>query len=128
MQSCTSLISYPHSKIFQDAYKTGYTSSQVYPNPMRVSYHANGTGRDTYINVHSGGFFKPYAPVAAAPVGSFSMKKIPNASPSPVIHAKPHHYRSDGSGRDYYIGINEGGLAHQPSFVEAKARFVASLR
>jgi hypothetical protein len=95
---------------------------------MRVSYHANGTGRDSYIKVSSGGFYKPYAPVAAAPVGSFTMKKVPNASPSPVIHAKPHHYRSDGSGRDLYIGINEGGLANSGSFVKADARFIGSLR
>jgi hypothetical protein len=114
--------------MFQDPYKTGVSSSQVYPNPLRVSYHANGTGRDSYINVHSGGFYKPYAPVPAAPVTSFSAKKIPNASPSPIIHAKPHHYRSDGSGRDHYIGCNEGGLANSASFVKAEAAFVASLR
>lgn len=76
----------------------------------------------------SGGFYKPYAPVHAAAVTSFSMKKIPNASPSPIIHAKPHHYRSDGSGRDLYIGINEGGLSNSASFVKAEARFIGSLR
>lgn len=128
MLSNSQLISYPHQKVFQDPYKTGFSASQVYPNPMRVSYHADGTGRDTYIKVHSGGFFKPYAPVAAPPVTSFSMKKLPNASPAPIMHAKPVHYRSDGSGRDFYVTCNEGGLAHQPSFWGVTKDFKRSLR
>lgn len=38
------------------------------------------------------------------------------------------HYYSDGTGRDSYIGINEGGLAMRASFTDSKTAFVNSLR
>ncbi len=59
---------------------------------MRISYNTNGTGRDTYINVNSGGLFKSYEPFQPPPVTSFVQKKIPNAPPAPRMVAKAVHY------------------------------------
>ena len=64
----------------------------------------------------------------AAPVTSFVQKKIPNPFPAPRMVAKGIHYRSDGSGRDSYVICNEGGFAHQPSFIQVEEQFRRSLR
>jgi hypothetical protein len=45
-----------------------------------------------------------------------------------VIAPLAVHYYSDGSGRDSYIGFNEGGLALRASFTDVKTAFKQSLR
>lgn len=70
-----------------------------------MHYHANGSGRDTYINRSSGGFYKPYAPLEHPKNGPFYPQRAlrPRPVPNPVMEAKPLHYAPDGSGRDRYI-------------------------
>ena len=82
------------------------------PYAYKVHYHNNGTGRDTYIGVSSGGLYdpRPYAPRAAPPMGKFNTRRSA-VEPNPVMHAKPLHYHSDGTGRDSYVIRTEGGLA-----------------
>lgn len=121
-------ISYPLCTQFADPYHTFVSNSQVKPHGMRTSYHTDGTGRDTYIGLNNGGLYKAYNPVPAPPVTSFVSKKQPYSSPAPRMSAKMLHYHSDGFGRDSYIGCNEGGLAHQPSFVSTTESFKKSLR
>lgn len=70
--SHSQLISVPHNRVFQDGYRNTATSITVKPYAFKVHYNANGTGRDTYINRSSGGFFRPYTPNVAPAVGSFN--------------------------------------------------------
>jgi len=98
------------------------------PYALKVHYHANGTGRDTYINVSSGGFYKPYKPVPAPPVGSFNTRRVANPAPSPVLHPMAVHYYSDGSGRDSYVVTTEGGLAQNYRNIDYRTAFKQSLR
>lgn len=98
------------------------------PNGYKVTYHSNGTGRDTYININAGGLYASYIPAPCLGVSSFNTKRIPAPAPAPVIAPLGVHYYSDGSGRDSYIGINEGGLAIRTSFIDAKTAFKNSLR
>lgn len=73
-----------------------------------VLYKSSGQGRDTYIIQNNGGFYKEYLhPIntkekySHSPLSVFrSWSKIP-----PIWS-----YHSDGSGRDSYVLINNGGL------------------
>ena len=50
---------------------------------------------------------------------------------SPHIHSKPIQYNEDGSGRDYYIKVNNGGLGSVANLnisTESKSNFKKSLR
>lgn len=44
------------------------------------------------------------------------------------MHAKPVNYIQDGSGRDNYIIVNQGGFKNQDPRKEYRDRFKASLR
>ena len=46
--------------------------AQVKPNGYKVTYHSNGTGRDTYINRNAGGLYAPYVPTPGPGVSSFN--------------------------------------------------------
>ena len=113
---------------FEGYHDNQVTQTMVKPQNYKVHYHNNGTGRDSYIGVNSGGFNAPYVPYPGPPVGSFQTQRKSFAAPMPQMHAKPLHYHSDGTGRDRYIGINEGGLAHNPSFVDWMSQHKKSLR
>ena len=88
------------------------------PYAYKVHYHNDGTGRDTYIGISSGGLYAPFRPVAAPPVGSFDVRKSWK-EPNPIIHSRAVHYYSDGSGRDSYIIRTEGGLAKDRHYVDS---------
>ena len=75
----------------------------VQPHTYKVHYHADGSGRDSYVGVSSGGFFRPFESKAAAPVGSFRQRSAAWTTPAPVLHPMGVHYRGDGTGRDSYI-------------------------
>lgn len=50
---------------------------------------------------------------------------------SPAIHSKPVKYYEDGSGRDYYIKVNNGGLGSYANLnisTESRSAFKKSLR
>ena len=74
-------------------------------------YIADSTGRDTYITSNNGGF--ACSPVASSPGGAGKfLPKIPyfTREKGVVMHSKPVHYRTDGTGRDAYVHANNGGL------------------
>ncbi|KRX04974.1 hypothetical protein PPERSA_06608 [Pseudocohnilembus persalinus] len=78
--------------------------------PKGTHYHSNGSGRDNYITVNGGGFFRGNNDNSAGfQIGTFggrrAYKPINNYRPNKHIH-----YRNDGTGRDTYVGIDEGGL------------------
>jgi hypothetical protein len=70
-------------------------------NLSKPIYEANGTGRDVYISSNNGGFHRNYRP--EPPRSSYMVA-------GPVLKQckyqqdpKTVQYKSDGSGRDYYI-------------------------
>ena len=126
--SHSQLISVPHAKIFIDGYRKDVTAVTAKPYAFKVHYNANGTGRDTYINRNSGGFFKPYCPTAGPPSGSFQSRGYAVTSPSPVMKPLAVRYHSDGTGRDSYIGCTNGGLSGVFQSGDFKKNFVDSLR
>ena len=92
---------------------------QIYPDPYKVHYHNDGTGRDTYVGINSGGLFTTTkAPERAfKTVGNFNMERRATLKPAPVMQPMSPHYRSDGTGRDTNICINEGGLMHNAAHI-----------
>ena len=75
-------------------------------------YNQNGSGRDTYIGFNSGGNTAGKFATANCSVGSFSPSKAvvrvgPKNAMSPT---RTLHYHTDGTGRDTYINVNQGGL------------------
>ncbi|OMJ95136.1 hypothetical protein SteCoe_1503 [Stentor coeruleus] len=85
-------------------------------------YNPNGEGRDSYIYVNNGGVERNTYPYKFKEKSRVS-RKSPISS-IPQIDAKPLKYKSDGTGRDTYIGYNHGGL-----FASAnKQTFYSSLR
>lgn len=71
---------------------------------------------------------KAMSPKNKSRVTSFLFKQE-YLAPAPVIHSRAVKYRSDGSGRDLYVGINDGGL-HAPGSktIEYRDAFKRSLR
>ena len=106
----------------------GLTQTQVRPNGFRVNYHADGTGRDTFVGTDNGGFYAAFSPCSQPQVTSFVAKRR-YEKPSPVIKSRGVQYHSDGSGRDSYIGFNAGGLtAYGSKTVHSLGHFTRSLR
>jgi hypothetical protein len=52
------------SGVFSSRFNTDVSSVRVQPQAFKVHYNANGTGRDTYIERNSGGFFAPNASIS----------------------------------------------------------------
>lgn len=91
--------------------------------PKTLYYKTDGTGRDLYIACDSGGHFKANEKLGSRPT-SASMKVRPITPLS--IGVKSLHYHSDGTGRDAYIQVSDGGL-HSPTYRGAYS-FINSLR
>jgi len=78
--------------------------------PKFSHYGSDGMGRDSYIYCNSGGLIT----VKSKP--DIFFRKPQNdrprkyVSPSPRYDGKPFKYYSDGSGRDFYVTHNSGGL------------------
>ena len=62
----------PHSSTFQDAYTSYVSMAQVKLKGYKVTYHSDGSGRDTYINRNAGGLYAPYVPTPGPGVSSFN--------------------------------------------------------
>lgn len=79
--------------------------------PKNSYYRSNGSGRDTYIAYDNGGTFQPMSKYP----GSLTTRAVirPRSSYSRPS-AKSLRYAPDGSGRDSYVKIGDGGL-HAPS-------------
>ena len=81
-------------------------------------YKTNGSGRDTYIDSNNGGFSVLNEPVKMTKPGTFLpvLKRIrENKS---TIDSKTICYRTDGTGRDSYIGRNNGGFSNPSKMME----------
>jgi hypothetical protein len=76
---------------------------------MRTThYFANGDGRDSYIFCNNGGVERNTYPFSFKEDGRSLKRKVVASVPS--LGAKPINYKTDGTGRDTYIGFNNGGL------------------
>lgn len=95
--------------------------------PMYKQYISDGGGRDSYITISNGGFIKtlPKADIFDRKASS-SPRKLKQASPNKA--ATCVYYHSDGSGRDYYITHNNGGLTQQVHYGGKRDIFKDSLR
>lgn len=73
-------------------------------------YETDGLGRDTYISQNNGGFWKEnIRQVIRKP--NYPIYHDPNHY-TLNLHPAPFKYYSDGSGRDSYILVNDGGLKY----------------
>ena len=91
-----------------------------------VFYRDDGTGRDSYIAVNSGGYFPFHQTMPEFPVST--MRRFRTVKP--VTPNSPHkllRYISDGTGRDGYIVGDYGGFL-QGGGSARKTRFEGNLR
>ena len=60
----------------------------------------------------------------------YAVDKISSSPPAPLKEATSFKYISDGSGRDFYITYNSGGLEapYTPGMMFSDQRFIMSLR
>lgn len=95
--------------------------------PMYKQYISDGGGRDSYITFESGGFIKT---VPKADIFDRKATSSPRKFKQPVAKKDPTcvYYHSDGSGRDYYITHNNGGLTQQVQYGGKHDVFKESLR
>ena len=85
-------------------------------------YFPNGEGRDAYIFANNGGIARNTYPFKFNEEGRSNKRNFLGGIPK--LDAKPLKYKSNGSGRDSYIGFNHGGLMSSPE----KFSFYTSLR
>jgi len=71
-------------------------------------YATDGTGRDSYVALNNGGFTVSNLPTIQSKGGNFGATTFKPARHEP-ISARPHHYHTNGTGRDSYIVTNHGG-------------------
>ena len=72
-------------------------------------YSPNGEGRDSYIYVNNGGVDRNKCPYNFNEDSRITRRSFSPVSPR--LESKPIKYKSDGTGRDTYIGSNHGGLS-----------------
>ncbi|CAI2365958.1 unnamed protein product [Moneuplotes crassus] len=105
----------------------GCKSPEFYPK--YTHYGSDGQGRDSYILKNNGGLCsEPTRPVFKTTMYS---KEFPNTvAPPPQKGATSFKYISDGSGRDFYITHNSGGLEapYIPGTKHSDSHFITSLR
>ena len=92
--------------------------------PRLGHYNNDGHGRDSYIKLNNGGFYPEARTHGYHKMGTFVLQKQRAQQPLARIHSKPLYYKSNGSGRDGYIGIDSGGLINP----FAKGTFYTGLR
>ena len=95
--------------------------------PKYKQYLSDGQGRDHYIAIDFGGSIKTVLKpdIFERKATSFARKYSP---PFPKKEAMPVYYHSDGSGRDYYITCDNGGLTNRVQYGGKKDIFKLSLR
>ena len=109
------------SKELAGLYRTFY--------PKYAHYMSDGQGRDSYILKHNGGMCsegsRPYFETT-----QYTKEKPSVMGPSPLKDATSFKYTSDGSGRDFYITYNSGGLEapYIPGTQKSDHNFICSLR
>jgi hypothetical protein len=95
--------------------------------PKYKQYISDGKGRDTYITINNGGSIKLVPKADIFERNSNSPKKT-YSPPAPRKEPTAVYYHSDGSGRDYYITCNNGGLTKTVEYGGKKDLFKLSLR
>ena len=108
---------------------TGFTK-----NWRSLAYQINGSGRDTYIYNDNGGFNSMFKPRQQDKISTF----LPNVNRSPDAAkkftnaesmAKSIKYRTDGSGRDSYAVVGDGGFTNpHKTALDPRVAFQRSLR
>ena len=95
--------------------------------PKYKQYLSDGQGRDTYITIDYGGGIKtiPKPDILERKNTTSPHKYSP---PFPRKEPMPVYYHSDGSGRDYYITCDNGGLTKRAEYGGKKDIFKLSLR
>jgi len=106
-------------------------------NWQGLKYHINGSGRDTYIYNDNGGNAAMHGPRNQNKPTQF----LPNVNRSPDVlagkkFASAHHmaksirYKTDGSGRDSYCTMGDGGFTnpHRAIALDPRVAFARSLR
>ncbi|EGR30642.1 hypothetical protein IMG5_127460, partial [Ichthyophthirius multifiliis] len=90
-----------------------------------IHYLSNGSGRDSYISRTNGGIFKgrPDDPKGFE-IGTFGERRLYKTINN-NLPAKHIHYHNDGTGRDNYVKIDEGGLS---GFSWNRQNYIKSLR
>lgn len=116
-------------------------------NTKTQFYGPDGTGRDTYISLHNGGFCPPTEPTkieelgkispafrkililfTLLTIGTFYYSKQRPRDHLPVIHSKGVNYTNNGGGRDTYISDSAGGLRNLYQPAAFKRTFYNNLR
>lgn len=102
-------------------------------HPKYTTYRGTGTGRDTYIIVNNGTLCRPS--ITSPRTGYQSKVKSPiffskahTAMASPHKDANTFHYMPDGTGRDGYVILGDGGLHANYKSVNFSKAFINSLR
>ena len=95
-------------------------------DPKYTHYSVDGGGRDTYINSNNGGLMNLRS--KAHPFKESNKAKLTFYAPAPRSESWGLTYYSDGSGRDFYITHNSGGLYSKFSPLGDIKRFKQSLR
>ena len=75
-------------------------------------YNTNGSGRDQYIACNNGGFTSTHSNAGGIESGTFQKLAKRNIDVQVGIKSpsKRFHYNLDGSGRDTYIFVDQGGF------------------
>ncbi|CAI2367952.1 unnamed protein product [Moneuplotes crassus] len=105
----------------------GSKSPEFYPK--YAHYGSDGQGRDSYILKNNGGLCnEPSRPVFESTM--YSRVKPHTMGKAPLRDATSFKYISDGSGRDFYITHNSGGLEapYFPGTRPSESHFITSLR
>jgi|LauGreDrversion4_2_1035121.scaffolds.fasta_scaffold22470_4 hypothetical protein len=80
-------------------------------NLREAKYKADGSGRDGHIHFSNGGLNFEYKPKTnIGPSGRFVSQASPKYGTGGQEFAMPVHYKSDGSGRDSYVKMTNGGF------------------
>ena len=91
-------------------------------------YKTNGTGRDLYIACNNGGFSVMNGPRVQPKPGAFLPKLAHRRGRTTTIDSKSVNYRTDGTGRDSYINLGNGGFFNSGKKMEYREKFKSSLR
>ena len=111
------------------------TNTNYNHNLHGLNYRVGGGGRDTYIFNDNGGFTSLNRPRGQEKGGGFLPKvnRSPDASKkfsSTMQQAKSVRYKTDGTGRDSYVGVGDGGFSstNRAVAIDPRVVFQKSLR
>jgi hypothetical protein len=101
--------------------------------PKYVNYYGDGTGRDQQVTTNNGGLAstsKKAMGHQGVHFNRYNSTVSKKASPSPTREALTFYYQSDGTGRDSYVLMDNGGLRREFSRHNkpTEALFRSSLR